>query len=125
MNSVFDIHDINGIKFSHLRLNFSHLNEHNFWHNFSDTVDPVCICGLELETILHCLWRCNLYSIQRLELLNNACIINLSLKNYSDDKILSILLYRLEDFNCNMTKKILKATIKFLKISERFNRPLF
>ena len=46
-NSVFDIHDTNGIKLlSRLRLNFSHLNEHKFRHNFNDRVDPMCTCGL-------------------------------------------------------------------------------
>ena len=33
-----------------LTLNFSHLNEHNFRHNFNDTVDLMCTCGLEPET---------------------------------------------------------------------------
>ena len=47
-NSVFDIHDASGIKLllSRLRLNFSHLNEHKFRHNFNDTVDPMCTCCL-------------------------------------------------------------------------------
>ena len=41
-NSVFDIHDTNGIKLlSRLRLNLSHLNEHKFRHNFNDKVDPM------------------------------------------------------------------------------------
>ena len=82
-------------------------------------------CGREPETILDYLLRCNLYSTQRLELLNNECILNPSLKNYSNEKLLNILLYGSEDFNCNMDKEIPKATIKFLKISERFNGPLF
>ena len=42
-------------------------------------------------------------------------------KNYSNEKLLNILLYESEDFNCNMNKEILKDTIKFLDISERFN----
>ena len=50
-NSVFHINDINGIKLlSRLRLNFSHLNEHKFRHNFNDTVDPMCACGREPAT---------------------------------------------------------------------------
>ena len=108
-----------------LRLNFSHLNEDKFRHNFNDTVDPMCICGPEPETALHYFLHCNLYSTQRLEILNNACILNPSLKNYSNEKLLNILLYGSENSNCNMNKDILKATIKFLKISKRFNGPLF
>ena len=56
---------------------------------------------------------------------NNSCILNPSLKNYPNEKLLKILLYGSEDFNCNMENEILKATIIFLKISERFNGPLF
>ena len=40
-NSVFDIHDTNGVKLlSRLMLNFSHLNEQKFRHNSNDTVGP-------------------------------------------------------------------------------------
>ena len=50
-NSIFKIHDINGIKLlNRLRLHFSHLNEHKFRHNFRDATDPMCSCGLEPET---------------------------------------------------------------------------
>ena len=125
-NLVFDIHDTNGIKLlTRLRLNFSHLNEYKFRHNFNDMVDPMSTCGLEQETTLHYLLRCSIYSTQRQELLNIVCVLNPSLKNYSNEKLLNILLYGSENFNCNMNKDILKATIKFLKISKRFNGPLF
>ena len=125
-NLVFNIHDTSGIKLlSRLRLNFSHLNEHKFRHNFSDTIERMCNCGLEPKITLYYLLRGNLYSTQRLEFLNNVCILNPSIKNYSDEKLLNILLYGSEDFNCNMNKEIVKASIKFLKISKRFNGPLF
>ena len=39
--SLFAIHDPGGVKLlSSLRLNFSHLNEHKFCHNFKDTLSP-------------------------------------------------------------------------------------
>ena len=78
-------------------------------------VDPMFTCGLELETTLNYLLHCNLYSTQRLELLKNVCILNPSLKNYFNEKLLNILLRGSGDFNCNMDKEILKATMKFLK----------
>ena len=112
--SFFDIHDTNGIKLlNHLRLKFSHLNEHKFRHNFNDTVDSMCKYGLRPETTVHYLLRCNLYSDQRLELLNNVCVLNPSLKNYSNENLLNILLYGSEDFNCNMSKEKLKPIINF------------
>ena len=45
-NSVFAVHDINGLKLlTRLRLNFSHLNEHKFRHNFNDTINLMCSWG--------------------------------------------------------------------------------
>ena len=81
-NSVFEVHDINGVKLlTRLRLDFSHLNEHKFRHHFHDIINLMCSCGKEPETTLDYLLRCNLYSIYRLELLNNICALNGSLEN--------------------------------------------
>ena len=83
-NSIFKIHDTNGIKLlNRLRLHFSHLYEHEFRHNFRATIDPTCSCGLEPETRLHYLLRCNLYFDLRTELLNDICALNPTLKNLS------------------------------------------
>ena len=84
-NSVFAVHDINGVKLlTRLRLDFSHLNELKFGHNFNDIINPICSCGKEAETTLHYLLRCDLYLIHRLELLNDICALNESLKNFPD-----------------------------------------
>ena len=82
-NSDFDRHDTNGIKLlSRLRLHFHQLSEHKFWHKFNDTLDLMCPCGLEPEATLHYLLFCNLYSTQKLELLNNVYTLNPFPKNY-------------------------------------------
>ena len=81
-NSVFAVHDINGVKLlSILRLGFSHLNENKFQHNFNNIVNPMSSFGKEPETSVHYLLRCGLYSIYRLALLNDICALNESLKN--------------------------------------------
>ena len=50
-NSIFNIHNPMGIKYlTRLRLGFSHLKEHKFEHNFQDSVDPLCGCGIETES---------------------------------------------------------------------------
>ena len=97
-NSVFEVHDIKCIKLlTRLGLDFSHLNEHKFRHNFNDTINPMCSCGKEPETTLHYLLRCDLYSIYRLELLNDVCALNGSLMDSSEEKLLKILLYGAEE----------------------------
>ena len=50
-NSIFNIHNPTGIKYlTRLRLGFSHLKEHKFKHNFQDSVDPLCSCGIKTES---------------------------------------------------------------------------
>ena len=71
-NSLFNVHNPIGVKYlNRLRLNFSHLNEHKFHHNFRDTVNPLCCCNTETETTSHYLLRCHLFSEQRTKLLEN------------------------------------------------------
>ena len=68
-NSLFSICDPLGLKLlTHLRLQFSHLNEHKFRHGFNDTVDPFCVYGNEMETTEHFFLRCHFCSTQRKEL---------------------------------------------------------
>ena len=73
--SIFKIHT-NSIKIMNgLILNFSHLNEHKFRHNFRATIDHMCSYGLEQETTLPYLLHCNLYSD-----LNDVCVLNPTMK---------------------------------------------
>ena len=64
-----------------------------------------------------------LYSIYGLELLNDICALNGSLKNSSEEKLLKTLLYGADDFS-QMNSEILKCTIKFIKETDRFSGPL-
>ena len=71
-NSLFNVHNHIGVKYlNRLRLNFSHLNEHKFHHNFRDTVNPLCCCNTETETTSYYILRCHLCSEQRTKLLEN------------------------------------------------------
>ena len=125
-NSVFAVHDINGLKLlTRLRLNFSHLNEHKFRHNFNDTINPMCWCGKEPEITLRDLLRCDFYSIYRLELLNDICALNHLLKNISEENLLKVLLYGAKEFSFKINSEILKFTIKFIKKTGRFSGSLF
>ena len=72
-------------------------------------------CGKEPKATLYYLFRCNLYSIYRPELLNDICTLNESLKNSSEENLLKVLLYGAEDFTSQMNSEILKCTIKFIK----------
>ena len=125
-NSIYAIHDISGLKLlTRLRLNFSHLNEHKFLHNFKDTINPMCSCGFEPETTDHYLLRCKLYTDLRLDLLNNIHTINQYLKNFSEEQLVNVLLFGSENFTLHTNANILKRTNEFLKAIERFNSLFF
>ena len=48
---IYKVHDLLGLKLlTRLRINFSHLREHKFRYNFLDTLNPLCSCGLEIES---------------------------------------------------------------------------
>ena len=49
-NKTFSIYDPLGIKLlNRLRVDFSHLNEHKFRHNFADNLNPLFSCSLKLR----------------------------------------------------------------------------
>ena len=50
--NISNTFDTKGLKFlTRLRLRLSHLNEHRFWHNFQDCLNPWCSCSLKIENI--------------------------------------------------------------------------
>ena len=102
---VYNIFDPTGLKFlTRLRLNFSHLREHKFRHNFQDTLNPLCNCiNLETETTGHYLLRCVFYTNIRTTLLENLVEIVGNIENFSDDQMIFLLLYG--DANYNTEKK--------------------
>ena len=115
-NSVFAVHDINDLKLlTRSRLNFSHLNEHKFRHNFNDTIIPMSSCRKEPETTLHYLLHSDFYSIYRIELLNDICALTNFLKNIVEENLLKVLLYGAEECSSKINSEILKCTIKFIK----------
>ena len=108
-----------------LRLNFSHLNEHKFHHNFRDTVNPLCCCNTETETTGHYLLRCDLFSEQRTKPFENLRNLDNTLLSHCDDELIHILLYGLHKFSSSVNNKTLSLTIEFLESPKRFGKPLF
>ena len=53
----------------------------------------MCSCSFEPETTDHYLLRCKLYIDLRLDLLIDMHTINQSLKNFSEDQLVNVLLF--------------------------------
>ena len=79
----------------------------------------MCKCGAATETTIHYFLRSQLYSVQRVELLNDIYRLDSTLQNSSEDQLLTILLYGCEKFALNVNKEILRLTISYLKALER------
>ena len=119
--SVFKISDIVGVRLlTRLRLGFSHLREHKFRHNVSNS--SRCICGDGDETTEHFLLRCHHFANIRSALLEQVSdILKTDIKVLPEHRLVEILLYG--DNNCNeiANKLIIEATIVFIKLSKRFD----
>ena len=57
----------------------------------------------------------------RLDLLNDIYTINQSLKSFSEDQLVNVLLFGFENFTLDANAAILRRIIEFLKAIERFN----
>ena len=82
-------------------------------------------CGFESETTDHYLLRYNLRTDLRLDLLNDIYTINQSLKSFSEDQLVNVLLFGSENFTLDTNANILRRKIEFLKAAERFSSLLF
>ena len=119
---VYKILDPLGLKLlTRLRLNFSHLREHKFNHNFQDTINPLCSCSLETESTSHFLLRCSLFSGCRKTLLDNIIDIVGSISNLNETDLIDLLLYGCKSYSPVVNTNILKCTISYLKDTERFD----
>ena len=118
--------DLLGIKqLSRLRLGFSHLREHKFRHNFSDTINPMCSCTLHPETTTHFLLHCHNYAIIRQTLMSDLQMIDSSIMLLNDTNFVNLLLFGNSSFNDLTNRNIFIASIKYIKSSLRFEEQLF
>ena len=69
---------------THLRLGFSHLNEHRFRHSFQDCMNPLCSGSLEIEDKLHYLLHCHHFNHIRIDLRNSLKSVIDNSESFSD-----------------------------------------
>ena len=84
----------------------------------------MCDCGLATETTLQFLWQCQHYQTIKLELLNSIYNLDPKIKKWSNDKLLHLLWYGSKLYSFEVNGEIIKLTLKFLRLSKRFERPL-
>ena len=121
--SVYGIYDPKLLSIlTQLRVGLSKLNFHKFKHNFSDTLNPLCLINDGIEDTEHFLLLCHAYDIHRRDLLDsvNAILRPYGLSNLPNKELLQILLYGHEKLPFHSNTIILEATLKYIQATERF-----
>ena len=110
-NSIFNCHNPKALKFiTRLRLGLSHLRYHKFKHNFQDSLNPLCNCGLITETTSHYLLHCPLFADER-KTLSNRKSINHKFPEQNDSTLTQTLLFGDPASSVETNTLILNATI--------------
>ena len=124
-NRTFNCLNPIGIKLiTRLRLGLSHLRDHKFKHNFLDCLNPICYCGQDIETSVHYLLHCPIFSDERSIFFNNIRRIDENILSDSDPKISDTLLFGNSSFNDTKNTSILNTTIDYILSTKRFDVPL-
>ena len=119
-SDVYNIFDHIGLKFlTHLRLDFSHLNEHRLRHNFQDCLNPLCSCSLQTEDRINYLRTCHHFSQHRIDLINSVKYIFEGFDSLSDIAKKDLLLSRDPRFDINKNK------LFYIKSTETFSGSKF
>ena len=120
-NNIYYCHNPKGIKLlKRLRLGLSHLRKHKFKHNFQDCLNPLCLCGNEIENSTHYLLHCPTYTNERLTLLNKIKSINCSILESSDAAVTKILLFGDNTLSNSSNTIILNSAIECIISAQRF-----
>lgn len=81
-NSICNTHNTRGIQLpTRLRLGLIHLRDHKFRHKFSDTINSLCTCSLEIESTFHFFLHCHVYITLRPTLFRESNDIDCSVLN--------------------------------------------
>ena len=112
-NKIFQCYNPKIIKLvTRLSLGLNHLQEHKFKHSFQDILNPLCSCGVDIETTSHYFLHCPSFHAERSSLLSNINRIDSTIFNKSDSVVTRILLYGNESFKDEVNLLTLNATEK-------------
>ena len=124
-NRTFNCHNPIGIKLiTRLRLGLSHLRDHEFKHNFLDCLNPICCCGKDIETTVHYLLHCPIFSNERSIFFNNIRSTDENVSSESDSRVSETLLFGISSFNDTKNASILNTIIDYILSNKRFDVPL-
>ena len=118
------MHDPTGTKHLYqLRLGLSQLRSHKKAHNFADTVSDRCLCRIGVEDTDHFLFKCPFYATHRASLASSVMSIIIP-KNLSHlGNSANLYLYGHHSLSDSENREIIKATIQYIKNTNRLETP--
>ena len=123
--NIYNIFDPKGLTFpTRLKLGLSHLNQHRCRRNFKDCLNPLWSCSLEIENTSHYLFYCYHFSHHLVALMNSAKSTCDNFDSMSENVKEDLLLYSVSRFDEDKNKVIFKATISYIKNTERVSGSL-
>ena len=101
-NSVFTCHNPIWIKcLARIRLGFNHLRYNKFKYGFLDAIDPLCSCSTGIENTVHYFLHCPNFSFARNTFLNEIAIVDRSIIDQDEIKIIQTFLYGNPTYSVN------------------------
>ena len=98
----------------------SHLREHKFKHNFQDCLNPICSCGLDIESTSHFLLHCPTFNGEQCTVLSILNKIYCELLELTNSSLPQTLLCGNTLFVKELKNKtlILNATIEYYPLKD-------
>ena len=96
----------------------SHLHQHKFKHNFQDCLNPICSCGLDIESTSHFLLHCPTFNDERYTLLSTLNNIHRKLLELTKSSLPQTLLLGNTLFDQGKNTRILNATVEYILFEE-------
>ena len=121
-SSTYNCFNTKGIK--HLtrpRLGLSHLRDHKFKHGFLDSLNPICSCGLNIETTCHYLLQCPSFINEEKILLNDASKTTKDALPFCEAAFVKLFLYGNDSFDQATNTLILNASAQYILSSKRYD----
>ena len=123
-NSFFNCSSLRGVKLiARFRIGLSHLQDHRFKHSFQVCLNPICSCGIKVETIVHFVYPNYLH--KRSNLLDNIKSVLPYILEQSDSFINNVLLFGNTSLGDSSNTVILNATINYITSTKRFDGSIF
>ena len=122
--NYFKCYNHKGIRLmTRLRLGLSHLREHKFNHNFQHCINPLCSCGMDIESTSHFFLHCPLFDYKRILLLSTLSKTDCKLIETNEFSLTETLLFCNSLFDSKKTPLFLThPLIPFYPVKDLKNR---